>query len=56
MNTNIAMQYEAKGEAAFEVRGRGELQITILAENMRREGFEFSISRPEVIVKVVQGH
>jgi GTP-binding protein len=55
MNTNIAMQYEAKGEAAFEVKGRGELQITILAENMRREGFEFSISRPEVIVKVVDG-
>jgi len=55
MNTNIAMQYEAKGEAAFEVRGRGELQITILAENMRREGFEFSISRPEVIVKVIDG-
>lgn len=55
MNTNIAMQYTAKGEAAFEVKGRGELQITILAENMRREGFEFSISRPEVIVKVIDG-
>jgi GTP-binding protein len=55
MNTNIAMQYEAKGEAAFEVRGRGELQITILAENMRREGFEFSISRPAVIVKIIDG-
>jgi GTP-binding protein len=55
MNTNIAMQYEAKGEAAFEVKGRGELQITILAENMRREGFEFSISRPEVIVKEIDG-
>ena len=55
MNTNIAMQYESKGEAAFEVRGRGELQITILAENMRREGFEFSISRPEVIVKLIDG-
>jgi len=55
MNTNIAMQFEAKGEAAFEVRGRGELQITILAENMRREGFEFSISRPEVIQKIENG-
>ncbi len=55
MNTNIAMQYEPKGEAAYEVRGRGELQITILAENMRREGFEFSISRPEVIVKIEDG-
>ena len=55
MNTNIAMQFEPKGDAAFEVRGRGELQITILAENMRREGFEFSISRPEVIVKEIDG-
>ncbi len=55
MNTNIAMNFAPKGEAAFEVNGRGELQITILAENMRREGFEFSISRPEVIVKEVDG-
>jgi len=55
MNTNIAMNYNPKGDAAFEVNGRGELQITILAENMRREGFEFSISRPEVIVKEVDG-
>ncbi|MEA1914262.1 MAG: translational GTPase TypA [Campylobacterota bacterium] len=55
MNTNIAMNYTPKGDAAFEVNGRGELQITILAENMRREGFEFSISRPEVIVKEVDG-
>jgi GTP-binding protein len=55
MNTNIAMAYEAQGEAAFKVKGRGELQITILAENMRREGFEFSISRPEVIVKEIDG-
>ena len=55
MITNIAMNFEPKGDAAFEVNGRGELQITILAENMRREGFEFSISRPEVIVKEVDG-
>ncbi len=55
MNTNIAMDYEPQGEAAFKVKGRGELQITILAENMRREGFEFSISRPEVIVKEIDG-
>ncbi len=55
MNTNIAMNYVPKGEAAFEVNGRGELQITILAENMRREGFEFSISRPEVIIKEENG-
>jgi GTP-binding protein len=55
MKTNIAMTYEPKGEATFLVKGRGELQITILAENMRREGFEFSISRPEVIIKEIDG-
>jgi GTP-binding protein len=55
MNTNIAMQFQPQGEGSFEVRGRGELQITILAENMRREGFEFSISRPEVIIKEIDG-
>jgi GTP-binding protein len=55
MNTNIAMNYEQVGEGKFKVNGRGELQITILAENMRREGFEFSIGRPEVILKEENG-
>ncbi len=55
MKTNIAMKYENIGEGKFKVSGRGELQITILAENMRREGFEFSISRPEVIIKEIEG-
>ncbi|GMT38170.1 translational GTPase TypA [Helicobacter bizzozeronii] len=55
MQTNIAMKCEEMGEGKFKVSGRGELQITILAENLRREGFEFSISRPEVIVKVQDG-
>ncbi|RXJ84991.1 translational GTPase TypA [Arcobacter cloacae] len=55
MNTNIAMSYEQIGEGKFKVNGRGELQITILAENMRREGFEFSIGRPEVIIREENG-
>lgn len=55
MNTNIAMNYEQIGEGKFKVNGRGELQITILAENMRREGFEFSIGRPEVIIREENG-
>ncbi len=55
MKTNIAMKYENAGEGKYKVSGRGELQITILAENMRREGFEFSISRPEVIIKEIDG-
>ncbi len=55
MQTNIAMKCEEMGEGKFKVSGRGELQVTILAENLRREGFEFSISRPEVIIKEENG-
>jgi GTP-binding protein len=39
----------------FEVSGRGELHLSILAENMRREGFEFALSRPQVILKEING-
>ncbi|GAX87688.1 GTP-binding protein [Lebetimonas natsushimae] len=55
MQTNIAMKIEELGEGKFKVSGRGELQIAILAENLRREDFEFSLSRPEVIIKVENG-
>ena len=55
MKTNIAMKYKNIGEGKFKVSGRGELQITILAENMRREGFEFCLGRPEVIVREIDG-
>ncbi len=55
MQTNIAMKIEELGEGKFKVSGRGELQITILAENLRREDYEFSISRPEVITKEIEG-
>ncbi len=55
MQTNIAMRYEAIGEGRFKISGRGELQITILAENMRREGYEFTLGRPEVIIKEENG-
>src|SRR5258708_12735236 len=37
------------------VSGRGELHLAILVENMRREGYEFQVSKPEVIAKVVNG-
>ncbi|NPA30344.1 MAG: translational GTPase TypA [Epsilonproteobacteria bacterium] len=55
METNIAMRLEQLGEGSFKVSGRGELQIGILAENMRREGYEFLISRPEVVIKEENG-
>jgi GTP-binding protein len=55
METNIAMRMEPTGDASFKVSGRGELQIGILAENMRREGFEFLLARPEVVTRVENG-
>ena len=55
MQTNVAMKLEVVGEGKFKVSGRGELQITVLAENMRRENFEFGVSRPEVIVREIEG-
>ena len=55
METNIAMRMQPTGDASFKVSGRGELQIGILAENMRREGFEFLLARPEVVTKVENG-
>lgn len=47
---NVALQVqETGGKDAFEVAGRGELQLAVLIENMRREGFELSVSRPRVV-------
>jgi len=46
---NVAIKVKETGEGAFEVAGRGELQLGVLIENMRREGFEVSISRPRVL-------
>jgi GTP-binding protein len=42
-------------DTIFEVSGRGELHLTILIENMRREGFELAVSRPRVVFKMVDG-
>ena len=49
------MAYNTLGGEAFEVSGRGELQMGVLIENMRREGFELSISRPRVIFQDIDG-
>jgi GTP-binding protein len=46
---NVAIKLRDSGDAAFEVAGRGELQLGVLIETMRREGFELSISRPRVL-------
>ncbi|HNE90429.1 MAG TPA: translational GTPase TypA [Agitococcus sp.] len=53
---NVALRVEATDSAdRFKVSGRGELHLSILIENMRREGFELGVSRPEVIMKEVDG-
>ena len=54
--TNVALRVEEGDDAdKFRVSGRGELHLSILIENMRREGFELGVSRPEVIIKDVDG-
>ncbi|MBB3710635.1 GTP-binding protein [Limimaricola variabilis] len=54
--SNVAIRVDdTPGGEAFEVSGRGELQMGVLIENMRREGFELSISRPQVIFKHEDG-
>ena len=53
---NVALRVEETEDGdKFKVSGRGELHLGVLIENMRREGFELAVSRPEVIMKVVDG-
>ena len=54
--SNVAIKIsDTPGGDAFEVAGRGELQMGVLIENMRREGFELSISRPQVLFQDIDG-
>lgn len=53
---NVALRLEeSKGQESFIVKGRGEFQMVILIETMRREGFELSVGRPEIIFKEKNG-
>jgi GTP-binding protein len=53
---NVALRVEETADAdVFRVSGRGELHLTILVENMRREGYELAVSRPQVLLKQVDG-
>jgi GTP-binding protein len=53
---NVALKVEQLDDAdKFLVSGRGELHLSVLIENMRREGFELAVSRPEVIIKEIDG-
>lgn len=56
VETNVSMRVrETDAADTFEVFGRGELHLSILIENMRREGYEFQVSRPKVIFKEING-
>jgi GTP-binding protein len=56
LNHNVALRVNETGdETTFEVMGRGELHLTILVENMRREGYELAVSRPRVVMTEVNG-
>jgi GTP-binding protein len=54
--SNVALKVTETADAdIFEVSGRGELHLTILLENMRREGYELAVSRPRVVIKEIDG-
>ena len=56
LKANVALRVApTDDDTIFEVSGRGELHLTILIENMRREGFELAVSRPRVVYKMVDG-
>ena len=56
MLTNVALRVEETGDTdSFLVSGRGELHLTILIENMRREGYELAVSRPRVVLREIDG-
>ncbi|TGU74171.1 translational GTPase TypA [Geomonas terrae] len=56
LRTNVSLRVANTANAdTFQVSGRGELHLSILIENMRREGFEMAVSKPEVIMRMVEG-
>jgi GTP-binding protein len=55
LEINVGLQVESGSGDTYEVRGRGEMHIAILLENMRREGYELSVSQPKVIIKEEDG-
>ncbi|HEX4855399.1 MAG TPA: translational GTPase TypA [Limnobacter sp.] len=56
LKSNVALRVrDTDDDTVFEVSGRGELHLTILLENMRREGYELAVSRPRVVFKEIDG-
>lgn len=55
LEINVGLQVDFASGDNFEVRGRGEMHVAILLENMRREGYEMAVSQPQVIIKEIDG-
>ena len=55
LQSDVSLRVESYGQDSWIVSGRGELHLSILIENMRREGFEIQVSKPEVIIKTIDG-
>ncbi len=56
LNTDVSLRVEvSENNDSFKVYGRGELHLSILIENLRREGYELQVSKPEVIIKEIDG-
>jgi GTP-binding protein len=53
--SNVSLRVEELSPECFKISGRGELHLSILIETMRREGYEFAVTRPEVILKMIDG-
>jgi GTP-binding protein len=57
LRTNVSLRVDdTENTDTFKVSGRGELHLSILIENMRREGYELAVSKPEVIFREIEGH
>jgi GTP-binding protein len=54
LETNVSLRVEDEG-IGFLVSGRGELHLSVLIEDLRREGFELEVGRPQVVTKIVDG-
>jgi GTP-binding protein len=53
--TNVSIRVEQNSPDSFQVMGRGELQLAILIETMRREGFELAVGKPEIVTRTIDG-
>jgi GTP-binding protein len=55
LEKNLSLRLVKRSDGKFEVSGRGELHLAVFLENLRREGFEMEVEKPEIIIKVING-